>query len=77
MSTEPTPTSDAQSMTTTQSPTDTPATEITARGREDPWAADDEPAMQGPATARAQRQFDPRSIARLRNLMDDENAYCN
>ena len=75
MSTEPTPTSDAQPTT------DAPTTDVAARGREDPWAADDETveAADGGAlpTTSAQRQFDPYSIARLRNLMDDENAYCS
>ena len=87
MSTEPTPTSDTRPTADPQPTTDDQptagarTTEIAARGREDPWAADDEvaSAADGGAipTARAQRQFDPTSIARLRNLMDDENAYCS
>ena len=28
-------------------------------------------------TARAPRQFEPYSLARMRNLMDDDNAYCS
>lgn len=74
MSIEPTPTSDARPTT------DAPPTEIAARGRDDPWAADDEPIVAAnldrPSSC-AQRQFDPYSIARLRNLMDGENAYCS
>ena len=51
------------------------ATEIAARGRTDRWAASDgtDPAP----TAHAPRQFDPHSLARMRNLMDDDNAYCS
>lgn len=71
MSTEPTPTPDSKSTTDP-----TPTTEIAARGRADPWAADGagEPTL---TAARAPRQFEPRSLARMRNLMDDDNAYCN
>lgn len=68
MSTEPTPTQDPR-------PTQ-PTTEIAARGRSDPWADDDASPGAAP-TARVQRQFEPYSLARMRNLMDDENAYCN
>ena len=74
MSTEPTPTPDPES------PTETPPTEIAARSGEDPWAAADEAVdaaeLDRPSTA-AQRQFDPHSVARLRNLVDDANAYCS
>ncbi|PSP39808.1 hypothetical protein BRC63_06685 [Halobacteriales archaeon QH_10_70_21] len=68
MSTGPAPTHDPQTTTRT--------TEIAARGRTDPWAATDgtDPA---PAAARAPRQFEPLSLARMRNLVDDENAYCS
>lgn len=70
MSTEPTPTSEPRPTT------DAPPTEVAARGREDPWVADEEAALhlESPA-ARCQLQFDPRSLARLRNLVDEENAY--
>lgn len=69
MSTEPTPTPESRSTTDA-------ATEIAARGREDPWAADDETAVDRESPAgRSQLLFDPRSIARLRNLVDEENAY--
>ncbi|CAI48524.1 uncharacterized protein NP_0866A [Natronomonas pharaonis DSM 2160] len=52
-----------------------PTTEITARGRSDPWAAaDPQPSL--PATDIAPRQFEPTARSRLRNLMDKENAYC-
>lgn len=69
MSTEPAPTHDAQSMTAAET------TEIATRGRDDPWAATDE--TDASSAARAPRQFEPYSLARMRNLMDDENAYCN
>lgn len=76
MSTEPTPTPDARP-TTERPPTETRSTEIAARGREDPWVADDGAAVD-PASpaAGSQFQFDPRSIARLCNLVDEANAYC-
>lgn len=67
MSTE--PRSDAQPMT------DARTTAITARGRSDPWA--DEDATPNLSAARAPRQFEPTVRERLRNLMDDENAYCS
>jgi hypothetical protein len=67
MSTEPTPTQESQ--------TTAPRTEPAARGRPDPWAATDEDRL--PATALAPRQFEPYSTARMRNLMDDDNAYCS
>lgn len=74
MSTEPTPTSEPKPTT------DTPPTEIAARTGEDPWAGADETIdaadLDRPSTA-AQQLFDPYSVARLRNLMDDENAYCS
>ena len=69
MSTEPNPTSESQ-------PTTTAPTEIAARGGSDPWAAAD-PADPELTSARAPRQFDPYSLARMRNLVDEENAYCN
>lgn len=69
MSTEPTPTHDPLT-------TETPTTEIAARGRTDPWADDEATPSQAPST-RVQRQFEPYSMARMRNLIDDENAYCN
>ena len=65
MSTEPTP---------TQEPRTTATTEPAARGRPDPWAADGEDRV--PATALAPRQFEPSSMAQMRNLMDDDNAHC-
>lgn len=68
MSTEPTSTPESH-------PTTDATTEIAARGRSDPWAAEDAGGLES-ATARAPRQFDPYSLARMRNLMDDENAYC-
>lgn len=70
MSTEPSPTPE------TQRPTQTP-TEIAARGRTDPWASSDEQDGGERLAARAPRQFEPYSIARLRNLMDEANAYCS
>lgn len=72
MSTEPTPTPD------TEPTPETPPTEIAARGGDDPWTAADETLddLDRPSTA-AQQLFDPYSVARLRNLMDDENAYCS
>ena len=74
MSTEPTSTPEPQP--TTDAAT---ATEIAARGGSDPWAADaDNEALALELTAaRAPRQFDPHSVARARNLIDDENAYCS
>ena len=71
MSTELTPTSD------TEPTPQTPPTEIAARG-DDPWTAADETPddLDRPSTA-AQQLFDPYSLARLRNLVDDENAYCS
>jgi hypothetical protein len=70
MSTEPPTTSESQ-------PTTDGPTEIAARGRSDPWAVTDDPARLGLASARAPRQFDPYSVSRMRNLVDEENAYCN
>lgn len=69
MSTEPPSTPDPH---TSQPST----TAVAARRGSDPWA-DDDATLTGAATARAQRQFDPYSLARMRNLMDEENAYCN
>jgi hypothetical protein len=70
MSTEPPTTSESQ-------PTTDAPTKIAARGRSDPWAATDDPGRLELASARAPRQFDPYSLARMRNLVDEENAYCN
>lgn len=53
-----------------------PTTDVAARRGSDPWADDDTTSTPAPTTL-VQRQFDPYSLARLRNLMDDENAYCN
>lgn len=70
MSTEPTPTPETR---TTDAPT-----AVAARGREDPWTADDAAPIDRDSPARrSQLLFDPRSIARLRNLVDEENAYCS
>ena len=52
----------------------TQTTAIIARGGTDPWAAPDETTVS--PSARAQRQFEPTARDRLRNLMDEENAYC-
>ena len=52
-----------------------PTTEIASREGDDPWAAPEE-APAEPVTGRAPRQFEPGCRRRLRNLMDDENAYC-
>jgi hypothetical protein len=73
MSIEPTSTDEPQSTT------DTRPTEITARGRSDPWAAPDEADAPGntAAVARSPRQFDPLSLARMCNLVDEANAYCD
>jgi len=65
MSTEPAPTQDSR---LTARPT-----EIAARGRTDRWATTDETDLT--PTARAPRQFYPHSLARMRNLMDDDDAY--
>ena len=64
MSTEPIPTQESRTTATT---------ELAARGRPDPWAATDED--RPPATALAPRQFEPYSKARMRNLMDGDNAH--
>ncbi|WP_254839507.1 hypothetical protein [Natronomonas marina] len=64
MSTEPASTHDSHATRTT---------EIAARSRTDPWAATDE---RRTPTASAPRQFEPYSLARMCNLIDDENAYC-
>ncbi len=69
MSTEPPSTQDARAA-------ETPSTEVAARGGTDPWA-DEEATPSSAPTGRVQRQFEPYSLARLRNLMDDENAYCS
>jgi hypothetical protein len=60
--------------TTEPQPTITPTTEIQARGGTDPWAAPDDPDRV--PSARTQRQFEPTCRKRLRNLADEENAYC-
>jgi hypothetical protein len=65
MSTEPASTHDSHATRTT---------EIAARGRTDPWAATD--GDDRTPAASAPRQFEPYSLARMRNLVDDENAYC-
>ncbi|MFQ3320326.1 MAG: hypothetical protein ACI8UR_001675 [Natronomonas sp.] len=56
--------------------TDPRTTEIAARSGADPWADADsaEPTL---TAAKAPRQFEPTRHERLRNLIDDENAYCN
>jgi hypothetical protein len=56
--------------------TETPTTAVAARGRADPWTDDDATTAAAP-TKRVQRQFEPYSLARMRNLMDDDNAYCH
>jgi hypothetical protein len=68
MSTEPPSTPDAPTP-------DAAPTAVAARGRSDPWADDDGTLAAAP-TGRVQRQFEPYSLARVRNLIDDENAYC-
>jgi len=68
MSTEPPSTPDPHA-------TRPPSTAVAARRGSDPWADDD--ATTTAPTTLVQRQFDPYSLARLRNLMDDDNAYCN
>lgn len=72
MSTE--PTTPEPKPTDTRPPTET---EIAARGRTDPWAGDAAAAGNLGVAERAPRQFDPACRKRLRNLMDEENAYCN
>ena len=72
MSTGPTPTPESQSTTDPQT-----TTEIAARGRVDPWTAGEDAGERQVSTTRAQRQFDPCSRSRMRNLVDEENAYCN
>ena len=76
MSTEPTPTSEPRPTEDPSTTEDAATTEIAARGRDDPWTVDDGAAVdrESPAS-RSQLLFDPRSIARLRNLIDEENAY--
>jgi len=69
MSTEPTSTPDPHA---TRSPT----TAVAARRGTDPWAEDETNPTAAPTTL-VQHQFDPHSLARMRNLIDDENAYCN
>lgn len=71
MSTEPSTAPDTQPTTNAQT------TEIAARGGSDPWADDSATADPELTAAKAPHQFDPLSLARMRNLMDDENAYCN
>jgi hypothetical protein len=67
MSTNPQPTE------TDRTPTET--TEITARGGDDPWAATPAGTPEGRiAPMAAPYTFDPRSMARLRNCTDAENA---
>lgn len=56
--------------------TDAPTTEISARGRTDPWATETTNEAADITSAKAPQQFDPLSLARMRNLMDDDNAYC-
>lgn len=68
MSTEPSTTYDAQL-------TDARTTEISARGT-DPWATEETNEAADLTSAKAPQQFDPLSLARMRNLMDDDNAYC-
>lgn len=70
MSTEPAPTTDPRPTT------DSTTTEIAARRRTDRWASTEESAPSFLA-ARAPRQFEPACRKRLRNLMDEENAYCS
>ena len=60
--------------TTTEPHTTTTPTEIAARRGTDPWAAPDETPAR--PSAHSQRQFEPTARDRLKNLMDDENAYC-
>jgi hypothetical protein len=78
MSTEPTQTPD-QRPTEDAAPTEEGApTAVAARGRPDRWAADDGAAVdRGSPAGRSQLLFDPRSIARLPNLVDEANAYCS
>ncbi|QLD85520.1 hypothetical protein HWV23_07205 [Natronomonas halophila] len=68
MSTEPSTTYDSQL-------TDARTTEISARGT-DPWATEETNEAADLTAADAPQQFDPLSLARMRNLMDDDNAYC-
>lgn len=65
--------------TSNTNPTTTAGTtEIAARGGSDEWADETEIDPEAVLTAaRAPRQFEPTRRERLRNLMDDENAYCN
>ena len=67
MSTNPQTTPEPQSTART--------TEIAARRGTDPWAAPGESTPS--AAAGTQRQFEPTARNRLKNLMDDENAYCD
>jgi len=67
MSTEPPSTPDPPT-------TETPPTAVAARDRADPWTDDDATTAAAP-TKRVQRQFEPYSPARMRNLIDDDNAY--
>ncbi|MES3516050.1 MAG: hypothetical protein PPP58_00105 [Natronomonas sp.] len=43
--------------------------------RTDPWAADADASTTALSVARAPRQFEPTSRVRMKNLMDEENAY--
>ncbi|MFQ3283927.1 MAG: hypothetical protein ACI9TI_000628 [Natronomonas sp.] len=65
MSTNPQTTPEPQPTTRT--------TEIAARRGSDPWAAPGESTAS--PTAQTQRQFEPTASDRLKNLVDDENAY--
>ena len=68
MSTNPTPTAEPHTTTRT--------TEIAARRGTDPWTAPGETPTNGAPSALAQRQFEPTARDRLKNLVDEENAYC-
>lgn len=75
MSSEPSPTSDAPPTDPDATPASgAPQTDVSARGRSDPWAAPGEDDQRSVAAA-APRLFEPTGLRRLANLVDDENAY--
>ena len=61
-------------MSTEPSSTSDQPTAVADRGRADPRTDDDASTAAGP-TKRVQRQFEPYSHARMRNLVEDDNAY--
>ena len=68
------PNTESRPNTETQSITETHiTTAVAARGRADPWTVPGETSSF--TVDRAPRQFEPTCRKRLRNAMDEENAY--